>query len=253
MKNELSIEWLGINGFRFHHNKKTILLDPWVTRDNSKVCDRSTVAKYIPEADYVFIGHSHWDHLADAAEIYRQTNAVIIGSQTTINICRAQGVPERNLIQFTAGDSLDFGDFNVEFYASVHKQPMLYPGIYDSVPQKINTIKDFLEGGTFALRFNFDDLKIINVGSANFLREELQNIKCDYLLAGIAGRSNTYTEDLLEAVSPKVVIPTHFDYFETPLEENCVCVDVKEFEHEVKNSFPDIKVAVPIPLKKLKF
>ena len=54
MINKLSMEWLGINSFRFCYNGKTILLDPWVTRNITKVCDREIVAKYISEADYVF-------------------------------------------------------------------------------------------------------------------------------------------------------------------------------------------------------
>lgn len=91
MQNELTIEWLGTNAFRFYYNGKIILLDPQVTRSRTKICDKEIVARYIPRADYIFIGHSHWDHLADAAEISRQTNAVVVGSQTTLNICRAQG------------------------------------------------------------------------------------------------------------------------------------------------------------------
>ena len=200
------VEWLGINGFRFYYKDKIILLDPWVTRDNHKVCDKDTVARYIPCADYIFIGHSHWDHLADAAEIHRQTGAIIIGSETTINICRAQSVPESHLQTFKAGDILEFEDFKVNIFASVHKEPMLYPGKYTYVPEEINTIEDFLEGGTFALCFQFGDLKILNIGSANFLPESLRGVKCDYLLAGIAGYSETYLKDLISLVSPEVII-----------------------------------------------
>ena len=252
MNTKLSLEWLGINGFRFCYNGEVILLDPWVTRNNSEVCNKETVAKYIPEADYIFIGHSHWDHLADAAEIHFQTNAIIIGSQTTLNICRAQGVPESHLRLFDAGDTLDFGDFKVDVYASVHKQPMLYPGTYDTVPGKIETIEDFLEGGTFALRFHFGDMKVLNVGSANFLKEEFNEVDCDYLLAGIAGRTDSYTQGLVEVLSPQCVIPTHFDGFETPLEENSIRTDVESYRRDVCKLFPEVKVIVPVPLEKIK-
>lgn len=252
MEDSLVIEWLGTNAFRFHYNGRILLLDPYVTRSRIKICDKEIIAGYIPRADYIFIGHSHWDHLADAAELSRQTNAVIVGSQTTLNICRAQGVPEDRLRLFSAGDSLDFGDFQVDVYASVHMQPMRFPGIYESVPEKIETIEDFLEGGTFALRFQFGSLKILNVGSANFLKKELDGIKCDYLLAGIAGRSDVYMKELIESVSPQVVIPTHFDDLETPLEDNNIRIDVEAFKQEVLELFPDIKLKVPIPLEEIK-
>lgn len=252
MKDGLAIEWLGTNAFRFHYNGKILLLDPQVTRNRTKVCDGEIVASYIPRADYIFIGHSHWDHLADAAEISRQTNAVIVGSQTTLNICRAQGVPEDRLRLFSAGDTLDFGDFKVDVYASVHMQPMRFPGVYESVPEKIETIEDFWEGGTFVLCFRFGSLKILNVGSANFLKKELDGVKCDYLLAGISGRSSTYTKELIESVSPQMVIPTHFDDFETPLEDNIIRIDIEDFKREVLELFPDIKLKIPVPLEKIK-
>jgi L-ascorbate metabolism protein UlaG (beta-lactamase superfamily) len=247
------VEWLGINGFRFYFNEKIILLDPWVTRNNSKVCDKTAIAEYIPAADYIFIGHSHWDHLADAAEIYRQTGAVIVGSQTTMNICRAQGVPESHLKEFTAGQTLRFADFSVDVFASVHKQPMVYPGIYGTVPGKIETIADFLEGGTFALRFHFDNLTVLNVGSANFIREQLRGVKCNYLLAGIAGRADAYLPDLINCVSPDVVIPTHFDCFETPLEDDCIGVSIEDFETEMASVAPGLKTIIPHPLQELNF
>ena len=245
-------QWLGINGFRFFHNDKIVLLDPWVTRNNDKVCNKDKVAKYIPEADYIFIGHSHWDHLADAAEIYRQTGAVIVGSKTTMNICRCQGVPESNLKLFEAGDKLEFEDFNVEIYASVHKQPMVYPGEYKTVPETICGKEDFLEGGTFALLFDFAKIRILNIGSANFLREKLRDVKCDYLLAGIAGRSKTYLNDLINLVFPEVIIPTHFDYFDTPLEDNKICIDIDEFKEEVYSLFPELKIKIPVPLSDIR-
>lgn len=131
-------------------------------------------------------------------------------------------------------------------------QPMRFPGIYESIPEKIETIEDFLEGGTFAFRFRFGNLKILNVGSANFLKKEFAGVKCDYLLAGISGRSDTYTKELIGSVSPKVVIPTHFDDIETPLESNNIRIDVEAFKQEVLELFPDIKLKVPVPLEKIK-
>lgn len=53
----MKIKWLGINGFEFEHMGRTILLDPYVSRNSKKVCDPVMVAKYIKKADYVFIGH----------------------------------------------------------------------------------------------------------------------------------------------------------------------------------------------------
>ena len=249
----IKIKWLGINGFEFSFNGKTILLDPYVTRDLKAVCNPSAISKYISKADYIFMGHSHWDHLADTAEIVRQTGAKVIGSRTTANICRAQQVREDKLIEVSAGGAIKYSDFNVDFFESRHKEPCSYQGYYETVPDKISTIEDFVEGGTMALRFNFGNFKILNIGSANFVKKALKCIECDLLLVSIAGRSDSFTHDLLKCVSPKIIMPTHFDYFETPMESPGVRVDPDIFFKEVHEAAPGIKVMRPEILKYLNF
>jgi L-ascorbate metabolism protein UlaG (beta-lactamase superfamily) len=249
----IKIKWLGINGFEFSFNGKTILLDPYVTRNSKAVCKPSSVSKYISKADYIFIGHSHWDHLADTAEIIRQTGAKVIGSQTTANICRTQKVQEDKITEVSAGDVIKYSDFNVDFLESRHKEPCLYQGYYKTVPDKISRVEDFIEGGTMALRFNFGNIKILNIGSANFVEKALRCIDCDLLLVGISGRSDSFIHDLLKCIKPKIVIPTHFDYFETPMESPGIRVDLDIFLKEVNEAAPGIKVLRPEILKELIF
>lgn len=198
----IKIKWLGINGFEFSFNGKTILLDPYVTRNLKAVCKPSAISKYISKADYIFIGHSHWDHLADTAEIIRQTGAKVIGSQTTANICRAQKVQEDKIIEIAAGEVIKYSDFNVTFFESRHKEPCSYQGYYETIPDNISTIEDFVEGSTMALRFNFGNIKILNIGSANFVEKALRCIECDLLLVSIAGRSDSFIRELLKCIKP---------------------------------------------------
>lgn len=245
----IKIKWLGNNGFEFNYNGKTILLDPYVTRNIKAVCNPSSVSKYIGKADYIFIGHSHWDHLADTAEIIRQTGAKVTGSRTTANICRAQKVREDKITEVSAGDVIKYSDFSVEFLESRHKEPCAYQGYYETVPDKISTVEDFIEGGTMALHFNFGNIKILNIGSANFVEKSLKCIDCDILLVGISGRSDSFIKDLLNCIKPKIVIPTHFDYFETPMESPGIRVDPDIFLKEVNESAPGIKVVIPEILK----
>lgn len=249
----MQVRWLGINGFEFKQSNTTILLDPYVTRNRKKVCDPARVAKYVREADYIVIGHSHWDHLADTAEIAVRTGAIVIGSRTTCNICRAQGVPGGQLREFSPGQILDFEGFSVEAVPSLHMQPMGYPGFYDSPPAKLVTVADFLEGGTVAPRLRFEDLSILNLGSANYIADALAGIECDYLLMGISGRAPDYTSEVLRLVKTRHVVPTHFDFFETPLEAAGDRIGVPAFVKEVQAVNPVLEVIVPEPLKTMEF
>jgi len=245
----MKMRWLGTNGFEFIYQEKSFLLDPFVTRRMDIVCDPESVSRYIDKTDVIFIGHSHWDHLADTPEIAKRTDAVIVGSETTVNICKAMGVKSSQLRVFKADDLLEYGDLNVYVLPSLHKQPMLYPGMYNDVPEKIDRIEDFLEGGTFALLFDFKGLRILNLGSANFIPEALAGLSCDYLLVGISGRSPVFVSELMRHVSTQVVIPTHFDFFDTPLEEAGERISLADFQKEMKEVAPDVAVHIPSPLE----
>lgn len=245
----MKIRWLGINGFEFQYNGRSILLDPYVTRRMDVICDPASVSRYISGADSIIIGHSHWDHLADTPEIARRSGACVIGSETTLNICRAMGVAPSQLRLCAAGDIINCQDFSIEVFPSRHKQPMLYPGRYDTVPEKMKTIEDFVEGGTFALLFDFGGLRILNLGSAGFIPEALDGLSCDSLLVGISGRKPDFLRELLRCISTQMVIPTHFDFFDTPLEEPGERISIAEFMSEIRLIAPDLKVKVPEPLK----
>jgi len=90
--------WLGINGLELRLPDITVLIDPCVSRAHaSPISNPANVARYIGHADAVFLTHSHWDHLIDVPLVVAQTGARVYGSETTLNICRARGVPENKL------------------------------------------------------------------------------------------------------------------------------------------------------------
>jgi L-ascorbate metabolism protein UlaG (beta-lactamase superfamily) len=247
------IKWLGINGFEFNYAGKTILLDPYVTRNNEILCNFSLTSEYIKKADYIFIGHSHWDHLADAPEIAKRTGALVIGSRTTINICRALGVPEEQLLEFISSQTLSFPGFSVDIIASLHKLPLAYPGIYNSPPNKLNEAKDYVEGGTSALLFRFGNFSVLNLGSANFVESALEGTECSCLLTSIAGRATDYTRKLLQIVKTKHIVPSHFDYVNTPLGTGGERVSIETFRKEIRETGLNLDLIVPEALKAMEF
>ncbi len=235
----MRVRFLGINGFEFKCKGKTLLLDPYVSRDPVRLCLPAVVRKHIKEADYIVIGHSHWDHAADVAEIAQYTEATIFGSETMLNICRYFKISETRLCQIENHSPLDMGPFSVTPLKSKHMEPMGYPGFYQQPPEKINSIADYYEGGTWALLMKCCGTSFLNVGSANLIDEELQGICCDYLLAGISARAPDYLPRLLKCVQAQTVIPTHWDRFtDCPVEAPGERVSLSEFYKEMSRVAP---------------
>jgi len=52
----------------------------------------------VTRADFVLVGHSHFDHLAGAEVIATNTGARIIGSNESCRVMRERGVPEEQLL-----------------------------------------------------------------------------------------------------------------------------------------------------------
>jgi len=242
---DLKVHSLGINGFEFTYQNKTLLIDPYVSRAPKRVSVPQIVRKHISRADYVILTHSHWDHLADVPEIARYTDAVIAGSETTLNICRYFGISESRLRPYRAHEAIEFGNFTVTPIPSKHKVPLGYPGRYDAVPKKITGAADYVEGGTWALLVTVGGKTFLNVASANLIDKELQGIDCDYLLASIAGRADDYLPRLLRCVNADVFIPTHWDdFFGRPVEDSTERGSLDAFAMEMKRVAPSHQVHV---------
>ena len=240
-----SVRFLGINGFEFQWKGETLLIDPYVSRDNRKLCIPTVTRRHIKKADYVLLTHAHWDHAADVAEIAKYTDAVILGSETMLNICRHFKIPEARLHQYENRREISLGAFSVTPLRSKHKEPVGYPGYYHQPPAKITAAADYLEGGTWALLVKCGGYSLLNLGSANLIDEELRGIEVDCLLAGIAGRAGDYLPRLLACVTADVVIPTHWDnFFGHPVEAPGERISLADFHREMERIAPRQKVRV---------
>ena len=225
----VQLEWLGINSFRFEYRGRTTLLDPYVTRNRTSLCEPERVRRLLPAADYVVISHSHWDHLADAHAIAAHTGAKVIGSETTRNTCESLGVPRDQLVHAEAFSRIDFGDLAVTFFPSRHMvspgRDVPYAGVYTSPPAPPPAAApEYLEGGTFAVLFEFGGTRVLNVGSANVIEEHLRDTRPEVLILSIAKweYAPRFVERVMAATQPAMVIPSHYDSLEGPLERGLV-------------------------------
>ena len=241
----MQVKFLGINGFELTRHGETLLIDPYVSRDHRRLCIPEVTRKHIKKADYIALTHSHWDHAADVAEIAKYTNAVILGSETMLNICRYFKIAESRLRQYENGHAFALGKFSLTPIRSKHKEPVGYPGYYHQPPTAIRRAADYVEGGTWALLVRSEKCTILNLGSANLIDEELGGIKCDYLLAGISKRAPDYLPRLLKCVTASTLIPTHWDNFlGHPVEAPGERISLKDFHEEMQRIAPMQQVKV---------
>jgi L-ascorbate metabolism protein UlaG (beta-lactamase superfamily) len=131
----LTLTYLGNAGWQIDDGRTVIIVDPYVSQfheermgnpntsddsDEVLVPDEVQIAAHIPRADFVVITHGHSDHMLDSPSVAKRTGAVIVGSEGSANIARAEGVPEKQLIIVKGGDDLDFGGFSLRVIPSLH-------------------------------------------------------------------------------------------------------------------------------------
>jgi L-ascorbate metabolism protein UlaG (beta-lactamase superfamily) len=78
-------------------------------------------AKDVTLADYVLVGHAHFDHLAGAEHIAMNTGAKIIGSDESCRVMRDRGVPREQLLVSEGGERHRLApDVTVRVFPSLH-------------------------------------------------------------------------------------------------------------------------------------
>jgi len=115
-----TLDWLGCATFRLTIGNLVIFLDAYIDRVPSAPPVGLSVAE-INRADWIVVGHSHFDHLYGAERIARQTGATVIGSYETVRVMEAQGIPRAQLLPVAGGEKVRLSnDVTVEVYPSQH-------------------------------------------------------------------------------------------------------------------------------------
>lgn len=116
----ISLDWLGTATFRLTIGDLVLFLDAYVDRIETAPPIGLTT-KDVTKADYVLVGHSHFDHLAGAEVIAANTGAKIIGSHESCHVMRTKGVPEAQLMASSGGERHQLADgVTVRVFPSLH-------------------------------------------------------------------------------------------------------------------------------------
>jgi len=115
-----TLNWFGCSTFRLQTAGRTIYLDAYIDRVPNAPGTGLT-ASDIEVCDWIFVGHSHFDHLWGAERIIANTEAVLVGSYETIRLLEKSGVPLDRMICVSGGERIDLGGgVIVAVYPSLH-------------------------------------------------------------------------------------------------------------------------------------
>lgn len=279
-KTGLRFTYFGAAGWSISDANVTVLVDPYISRlqyvdrrhpdddrhafarDEIGVSDTDLIDSLVTTADFILVHHGHYDHLGDIPYIAKRTGAKVIGSETSITILRAYGIPEDQLYAVGGGEDYQFENFSVRIIPSIHsaldEKHYFDSRRYDSTtelnaPLRIN---QFIEGGSLMFLVRFDGREVLTMGSMNFIERELEGIHPDILLAGINGSRlglYNYDERLVRVTgNPGVIIPTHWDSFHLPYgfsQQANVEEKLIPFRNTVAKLSPDSRVIIPVHLE----
>ncbi|MEO5839667.1 MAG: MBL fold metallo-hydrolase [Acidimicrobiales bacterium] len=115
-----TLDWAGCATFRLTVGDVVVFLDAYLDR----VADAAQSGLNVDDvdrADFILVGHSHFDHLWGAERIAPRTGATIIGSYETIRLMAEHGVPESQLQAVSGGERIRLSDnVVVSVYPSLH-------------------------------------------------------------------------------------------------------------------------------------
>lgn len=116
----ITLDWLGTATWRLTIGDLVLFLDAYMDRvPEAPPVGLST--RDVTKADYVLVGHSHFDHLAGAEVIAANTGAKIIGSHESCRVMREKGIPAEQLVPSSGGERHRLADrVTVRVFPSVH-------------------------------------------------------------------------------------------------------------------------------------
>jgi L-ascorbate metabolism protein UlaG (beta-lactamase superfamily) len=103
-----TLDWYGCATFALSVADLTIFLDAYIDRPATAAGPNPPrSADDVDHADWILIGHSHFDHLYGAERIMANTEATLIGSYESIRVMEGAGVPAERMICISGGETID--------------------------------------------------------------------------------------------------------------------------------------------------
>ena len=233
-----TVTWLGVSTLLFDDGETAFMTDGFFSRPGKLrsafgaiAPDRDAIDRALKRAGVKSLAaviplHSHYDHALDAPVVARKTGALLVGSASTANIGRGQGLPEDRIVTIADGEVMKLGAFTLRFIRSAHA-PSSAPlaGEIESPLAAPASASAFREGGCWSLLVTRGDRRVLVQSSAGYVEGALRGVHADivYLGIGLLGKQDAryregYWDSLVRDTGAQRVIPVHWDDFWRPLE-----------------------------------
>ncbi len=228
---DVHMKYLGTAGFVLSAGEHRVVLDPYLTRhplsrlfSGPLPSDAALVARHVPHAHDVFVGHAHFDHVLDAPDLCLRTGARLIGSRAVCNVGRAAGLREAQLLETRGREDVQSGPFTVRGLPSRHGKVLFgrvpFPGDIREPPSWPARMVELRHGLVLNWYVRVGGFSLIHIDSADFLAHELRGLHVDFVCLCAAGWQTRprLVEELVDILKPRYVMPCHWDTMITHVE-----------------------------------
>lgn len=228
------LRWLGTAGFELACEGRRLLIDPYLSRPSIGRClmgalkpDHDIIRHYVPAADVVVVGHTHFDHALDVPAIVHHTGATVVGSHSAMALCRSAGILSTQLCEAepsaTETASFRFGPFELECARSDHAPiaagRVPFPGEIDDAQGLPLYAHQYRCGTVLRTTVRVAGRKIVHLGSAAMPEAPAAEEPADLVLLCVSGwhASTDLPERAVRQLAPRAVLLSHWDNFFRPL------------------------------------
>lgn len=247
----MQLTWLGAAGFKVDTREgATLLIDPFLSRPFQAKPVLSIQLTDLYPVDEILLTNGRFDHAMDSPALSAQTGAIIHAPESICRRLAERGVSKHSLEALTPHQEKSLGSLVWRAVPSLVNQldssPVLRALTHSpeivKIAQSLDRAWPMDEMVSYYLQV--DGLSLAHFGSAGWLELEIQDLHPDIALLPVERHADTNADvvRLAARLTPKVVIPHHWDDYYPPLSR---MNKVKEFEAAIKIVAPGIRVFVP--------
>ena len=200
------LRWLGVAFVEYISERgKRVLFDPWTATQGNELCPYGD--EEFGETDLILISHDHFDHVASAPSLCKQSRALLGGPDETMKrLCEEEGVPPASVVN-EGGGYIVGGGFETEWIKVVST-----PAHHSSrTSMALGTIALFPDGTTL---YHSGDTSIV---AEMEIYGRLYPIDVAFLpIFSQSMMDYIQATEAVRLLNPKKVIPIHFDFNQDP-------------------------------------
>ena len=226
----LKLRWINGQCFEFKlSNGKTLLTDPWYSLDYpehklAKACPPGFSVDDLEGADYIFINHTHVDHLYNLQEVYNRFHStVIVNAAVAMDLAEAFDIDITSIYPVGYDGTYYFDGFKMEIcHGTHHAQPYTLQQYYERNVADARRKRISAMGGLFNTNFQLatdEGLRVAFIGGNDdgMIERFNQNGRPNVVLRNKMHRSE-HMENVAEAWADFLIrarvplfIPMHYE------------------------------------------